>query len=170
MDPHGHHDTPLAAVASSATCPSGHFHEPPKGSRASPSLAATGCQLQRRGLCRLAAPHRHPSLLLSFLWACPVLNLNPLHLNSGDSAPTRNGRIHTLAEEQAIAFTHLPGAYLTSAKSLGRAALVLLCTGHMEKSVTDHARVHIWERSAFQSPQHPRSRASGPALKARCPS
>lgn len=120
----------------------------------------------REGGCAGLQPHTATPQLLSFLRACPVRNLSPLPLNSGDSAPTRNGRIHTLAEEQAIAFTHLPGAYLTSAKSLGRAALVLLCTGHVEKSVTDHARVHIWEGSAFQSPQHPRSRASGPALKA----
>lgn len=52
-------------------------------------------------------------------------------------------------------FTHLPGtSYITCAKSLSGAALVTLCTGHLEKAVTSHVRAHIWEGSAFQSPQH----------------
>lgn len=42
-------------------------------------------------------------------------------------------------------FTHLPGTYITCAKSLGGAALVILCTGHLGKSVTSHVRAHVWE-------------------------
>lgn len=54
-------------------------------------------------------------------------------------------------------FTHLPGTSITCAKSLGGAALVVLCTGHLGKSVTSHVRAHVWEGPAFESSQHKRS-------------
>lgn len=144
----------------------GHFHEPPKGSRASPSLAATGCQLQRSGLCWLAAPHCHPSWLLSFLWACPVLNLNPLHLNSGDSAPTSKGRIHTHWPRNKRLYSHTCWALPSQVPNPRQGCAGHFVTGHLEKSVTGSARVRIWEGSAFQSPRHPRRQARRPALKA----
>lgn len=54
-------------------------------------------------------------------------------------------------------FTHLPGTYITRARSLGRAALVVLCTGHLGKSVTSRVRAHVWEGPTFESSQHKRS-------------
>lgn len=72
--------------------PQGRFHEPLKGSGASPSLTATGGQLQRRESCWLAAPRCLSPQLPSFLCAHPVSYLNPLHLNSGaQPLPEREG-------------------------------------------------------------------------------
>lgn len=54
-------------------------------------------------------------------------------------------------------FTHLPGTHIACAKSLGRAALVVMCTGHLGKPVTSHVRAHVWEGPTFESSQHKRS-------------